>query len=70
LKAFVRIDAVSQEVQLAEVPVPEIQSDEVLVKVEAFGVGIHDRYFINPCIGFSISKESNIYENSWSWEIG
>lgn len=34
------------EVQLTEVPVPQIQADEVLIKVEAFGVGIHDRYFI------------------------
>lgn len=46
MKAYVRINALSQEVQLIDVPVPEIHSDEVLVKVEAFGVGIHDRYFI------------------------
>lgn len=52
MKAFVRIDAVSQEVQLAEVPLPEIQPDEVLIKVEAFGVGIHDRYFIPKGVSF------------------
>ena len=46
MKAYVRINAFSQEVQLMDVPVPEIQPDEVLIKVEAFGVGIHDRYFI------------------------
>lgn len=46
MKAFVRIDASSQEVKLEEVTLPEIQADEVLIKVGAFGVGIHDRYFI------------------------
>lgn len=52
MKAFVRLDAVTQEVKLAEVPVPEIQTDEVLIKVEAFGVGIHDRYFIPGDVNF------------------
>lgn len=52
MKAFVRTDAVSQEVKLAEVPVPEVGPDEVLIKVEAFGVGIHDRYFIPSMINF------------------
>lgn len=46
MKAFVRLDASSQEVRLAEVPLPEMHADEVLIKVEAFGVGIHDRYYI------------------------
>lgn len=46
MKAFVRINASSQEVQLTEMPVPEVQPEQVLIKVEAFGVGIHDRYFI------------------------
>ena len=46
MKAYVRIGAINQDVQLAEVPVPEMQPDQVLLKVEAFGVGIHDRYFI------------------------
>ena len=40
------------EVQLIEVPVPQIQADEVLMKVEAFGVGIHDRYFIPQNVDF------------------
>lgn len=52
MKAFVRIDAGSQEVKLAEVPIPEIQADEVLIRVAAFGVGIHDRYFIPSDISF------------------
>jgi NADPH:quinone reductase-like Zn-dependent oxidoreductase len=46
MKAFVRISPENQKVELIDVPVPEIKPDEVLVKVEAFGVGIHDRYFI------------------------
>lgn len=52
MKAFVRIDKVKQDVELDEVPLSEIQSDEVLVKVEAFGVGIHDRYFIPADVKF------------------
>lgn len=52
MKAFVRIDAVDQEVRLDEVPLPEIRPDEVLIKVEAFGVGIHDRYFIPMDVDF------------------
>lgn len=46
MKAFTRTDSDTQEVIIQEVPVPEIRADEVLIKVEAFGVGIHDRYFI------------------------
>jgi NADPH:quinone reductase-like Zn-dependent oxidoreductase len=46
MKAFIRTDAISQNVELVVVPIPEFQANEVLIKVEAFGVGIHDRYFI------------------------
>lgn len=46
MKAFVRIGANNQIVKLEEVTLPEIQADEALLKVEAFGVGIQDRYFI------------------------
>lgn len=52
MKGFVRTDAVSQEVKLEDVPLPKIQADEVLIKVEAFGVGIHDRYFIPMDVNF------------------
>lgn len=52
MKAFVRIDAKSQEVRLEEVLRPKIKADEVLIKVEAFGVGIHDRYYIPTDIEF------------------
>lgn len=46
MKAYTRINTQSQEVQLQDVPIPTTQDDEVLIKVAAFGVGIHDRYFI------------------------
>lgn len=35
-------------IAMIEVPVPEPDGDEVLVAMDAFGVGIHDRYFIPP----------------------
>lgn len=46
MKAFVRINSETQEVEMQEVPLPTITSEEVLIEVKAFGVGIHDRYFI------------------------
>ncbi len=52
MKAFVRTSATTQEVELQDVDIPKIQSDEVLIKVEAFGVGIHDRYFIPAQVSF------------------
>jgi len=48
MKAFVRSDAKSDVVALANVPVAEVADHEVLVQVRAFGVGLHDRYFIPP----------------------
>ncbi len=52
IQAFVRTSAATQEVELQDVPIPKIQSDEVLINVKAFGVGIHDRYFIPSEINF------------------
>lgn len=52
MKAFVRTSATTQEVELQEVDIPKVQADEVLIKVEAFGVGIHDRYFIPSEVSF------------------
>src|SRR5690625_7796909 len=52
MKAFVRTSATTQEIELQEVAIPKIQADEVLIKVEAFGVGIHDRYFIPSEVKF------------------
>ena len=46
MRAFVRTSFQNQTVELQEMPIPEINAGEVLVKVHAFGVGIHDRYFI------------------------
>lgn len=46
MPAFARTDAHSQHVERREVPVPVPGANEVLVAVEAFGVGVHDRYFL------------------------
>lgn len=46
MKAYVRTGSQNQQVELTNVAIPEINDDEVLVRVRAFGVGIHDRYFI------------------------
>ncbi len=46
MKAYVRTSSQNQIVELAEIPIPEINNNEALVQVQAFGVGIHDRYFI------------------------
>lgn len=52
MKAFVRTSASNMEVIVQDVPIPEIKSDEVLIQVKAFGVGIYDRYFIPGGMGF------------------
>lgn len=52
MKAFVRVSPDNMEVERTEVPVPVISSNEVLVQVKAFGVGVHDRYFIPQNINF------------------
>lgn len=52
MQAFVRTSAATQTVEMQEVNIPEIQSDEVLIKVKAFEVGIHDRYYIPSDISF------------------
>lgn len=46
MKAYARMDADSMRVEMITLPVPTIAEDEVLVSLEAFGVGVHDRYFI------------------------
>lgn len=52
MQAYVRTDATDQSVELAEVATPVAEPDEVLVAVHAFGVGVHDRYFIAPGMPF------------------
>ncbi len=46
MRAFVAPQAGATTVELAEVPVPRIDDDEILVRVKAIGVGIHDSYFL------------------------
>lgn len=46
MKAFVIPQPGAHTVELAEVPVPKIDDDELLVRVQAVGVGIHDSYFL------------------------
>lgn len=46
MKAFVKRSAAPNDIALEEVKVPLIQDDELLVRVKAIGVGIHDSYFL------------------------
>lgn len=52
MKAYVRVSDQSEEVERIEVPIPIIEKNEVLINVKAFGVGIHDRYFIPSNVKF------------------
>ncbi|MDN5768068.1 MAG: NADP-dependent oxidoreductase [Humibacillus sp.] len=46
MRAFVLPHAGADLPQLADVPPPAIADDELLVRVQAVGVGIHDSYFL------------------------
>ncbi len=48
MKAFVIPSAKEQSVALADVPIPRIGPHELLVRIHAVGVGIHDSYFLPP----------------------
>ncbi len=52
MRAYVRTDATDQSVELADVPAPVAGADEVVVAVHAFGVGVHDRFFIPAGVSF------------------
>lgn len=52
MKAYVRIDSQDDKIELQEMAIPKIDENEVLIEVQAFGVGIHDRYFIPQNISF------------------
>lgn len=52
MQAYVRLDPVDQIVELADVVAPTPDAEEVVVAVQAFGVGIHDRYFIPANVSF------------------
>lgn len=47
MKAFVLPNAHATAVERAEVPVPRIDDDELLVRVHAVGVGVHDSTFLS-----------------------
>lgn len=46
MRAFVIPHPGSTDLELAEVPIPKLGDDELLVRVHAVGVGIHDSYFL------------------------
>lgn len=50
MRAVVLSDMEEGLVELGHVPVPSIDADELLVRVRAVGVGIHDSYFLPPGI--------------------
>lgn len=52
MQAYVRTNSDSQNVEFQSVAIPKIDKDEILIRVEAFGVGIHDRYFIPSNVDF------------------
>lgn len=52
MKAIVKQSAKPNDFSLTEVPIPDINEDEMLVRVMAIGVGIHDGYFLPPNIQF------------------
>lgn len=60
MRAFVKISAADETIELAQVPVPQIDDDEVLVRVCAVGVGIHDSYFLpsSPVYPYPIGIEA------------
>ena len=52
MKAIVKQNKESNEFILTEIPIPEIDSSEILVQVKAIGVGIQDGYFFPEKIQF------------------
>ncbi|MEO5608619.1 MAG: NADP-dependent oxidoreductase [Ornithinibacter sp.] len=52
MQAYVRLNPVDQQVELVEVAAPSPDAEEVVVAVHAFGVGVHDRYFIPADVAF------------------
>lgn len=52
MKAIVKKREADTTFSLEEVPVPKIQNDELLIRVCAIGVGIHDGYFLPTSMQF------------------
>lgn len=46
MKAIVKRSANPNDFELTKVPIPEISGNEMLIRVKAIGVGIHDGYFL------------------------
>lgn len=52
MKAFVKATAMNDPVTALDMTVPSIDSNEILIKVEAIGVGVHDEYFHAPNVAY------------------
>ena len=52
MKAIVKTDKDLDEFKYVEVEIPEIDENEILVKMKAIGLGVHDAYFIDPSVKY------------------
>lgn len=52
VRAFVKTDASGSNFELADVEVPAIDADQLLVRLHAVGVGIHDSYFMPEAVSY------------------
>ena len=48
MKAIVKIDKDLDQFKLVDLEIPEISESEILVKMKAIGVGVHDAYYFDP----------------------
>lgn len=48
MKAIVKVDKDLDEFELVDIEIPQVGELEILVKMRAIGVGIHDGYYIDP----------------------
>lgn len=52
MKAFGKVTGMNDPITALDVAVPGIDSSEMLVKIEAIGVGVHDEYFHAPSVAY------------------
>ena len=52
MKAFGKATGMNDPITVLDVAVPVIDSSEMLVKIEAIGVGVHDEYFHAPTVAY------------------
>ncbi len=52
MRAFVKQSPEPTDIALQDVPMPQIAPDELLVRVRAIGVGIHDSYFVPSDVSY------------------